>query len=226
MALALLPMASALPEETPFPDISFQEFSQFISQNFNPTISLASVLCMLFSITENPDLLALHTRQQNARFPGEHSTMVSAWIWCLSRSIQNKLCVNGKTLLNASEEGPNVPNDQTITILGTKLDTLADILQLKPFVKNGKVKKKLLPTSYKAIEAVHVICPDSFQCETLNCKPCSLQQITKARDIPSVTLIKGFTIYENCPLLTGKCQDCKTLYLADHEWAPMENDPN
>ena len=60
----------------------------------------------------------------------------------------------------------------------------------------------------------------------MNYKPRSLQQITKARDIPSVTLIKGFTIYENCPLLTGKCQDCKTLYLADHEWAPMGNDLN
>jgi len=64
VALALLLMASALPEETPFSDICFQKFSQFISQNFNPTIYLASVPCMLFSFTENPDLLALHTRQQ------------------------------------------------------------------------------------------------------------------------------------------------------------------
>jgi len=178
VALALLPMVSAISEETPFPDIPFQEFSQFISQNFNPTISLASVLCMLFSITENPDLLALHTRQQNARFPGEHSTMVSAWIRCLLCSIQKKLCVNGKTLLNVSEEGPNVPNDQTITMLSTRLDALADILQLKPSVKNSKVKKKLQPISYKPIEAVYVICPGSFQCETLNCKPRSLQQIS------------------------------------------------
>ena len=176
---------------------------------------------MLFSITENTDLLALHTRQQNARFEGENKTTISAWIRCLSRSVQDKLCTGGNTLLKASEEGPNISNDQTITCLSMRLDVFAALLQLKPCDKNGRVRRKLKPVSHNKIKAVHIICPVSFQCETLDCNPHSLQQITKTRDIPHVTLIKEFTIYDNCPVLTGKCPDCRTLYSADHERAPV-----
>ena len=32
-----------------------------------------------------------------------------------------------------------------------------------------------------------------------------------------VTLIKGQTVYQDVPVLTGKCTNCKTLYAADHE---------
>jgi hypothetical protein len=212
MVLFFVPTASALQEEMEFPDIPFAEFSQFILEIFSPAISLASVLCMLFSITENPDLLA---------FKGENKTSISAWIRCLSRSVQDKLSTGGNTLLKASEEGPNISNDQTITSLSMRLDAFAALLQLKPCDKSGRVKRKLKPVSHNKIKAVHIICPVSFQCETLDCNPRSLQQITKTRDIPHVTLIKGFTIYDNCPVLTGKCPDCRTLYSADHERAPV-----
>jgi hypothetical protein len=99
---------------------------------------------------------------------------------------------------------------------------MAKLLQLHPGSKSGKVKQKLKPVSYKAIEGIYMICPDVFQCETLSCKPRSLQQVTRNRDIPLVTLIKGFTIYDECPVLTGKCTECNTMYHADHECAPME----
>ena len=33
-------------------------------------------------------------------------------------------------------------------------------------------------------------------------------------------MIKGFTIYENCPVLTGQCSQCNTTYHADHEQTP------
>jgi len=161
---------------------------------------------MLFSITKNPDLLTLHTRQQTAIFQGEHDISVSAWMQCLACSVQDKLSINGSTQLKPSEEGPGVPNYQTITTLSIWLDAFAALLQLKPCDKNGRVKKKLTPVSYKKIEAVHIFCPVSFQCKTQDCDPQSLQQATKPRDIPCVTLIQGFTIYENCPVLTGKCQ--------------------
>ena len=226
LVLFFVPTASAFPEEMEFPHIGFQEFSQFILDNFNPTISLTSVLCMLFSITENPDLLTLHTRQQTTRFQGEHSTSVSAWIRCLAHLVQDKLSIDGSTLLKPSEEGPGVPNDQTITTLSIQLDAFAALLQLKPCDKNRRVKKKLKPVSYKKIKAVHIVCPVSFQCETQDCDPRSLQQATKPRDIPHVILIKGFTIYENCPVLTGKCTNCKTLYSADHERAPVGDESN
>ena len=96
IALFFLPVATAVPKEMLFPDISFVEFSQFITNHFNSTISLASVLCMLFSLTENPDLLTLHARQQNARFQGEYSVTATAWICSLSLFIQGKLCGDGR----------------------------------------------------------------------------------------------------------------------------------
>jgi len=200
----------------PFPDIPFDEFSQFIQKNFDSTISLASVLCILFSLTENPELLALHARQQKGRYEGENSINVTGWIKCLSRSIQDKL--NVKFL----KESDDAPSDYKTTAFGLQLDAMAKLLQLHPGNKSGKVKQKLKPVSYKAIEGIHMICPDVFQCETLSCKPRSLRQVTRNRDIPLVTLIKGFTIYDECPVLTGKCTECNTMYHADHERAPME----
>jgi hypothetical protein len=65
--LALIPVTYAMPAgESPFPDITFKEFSQFIGQHFSSKISLSTVLVILFSLTKNPDLLNLHARQQYA----------------------------------------------------------------------------------------------------------------------------------------------------------------
>lgn len=217
-ALAFLQQAAASQEMMQFPDIAFGKFSQFIQEHFDSGISLASVLCILFSITENPELLALHARQQKSRYKGENSITVTAWIKCLSWSIQDKL---GAQLLNESN---NASSDYQVTTLGMRLDEMAKLLKLHPASKSGKVKQKFKPISYQAIEGIHLICPDVFECETLSCKPYSLQQVTKIRDIPLVTLIKGFTIHENCPVLAGKCTECNTMYYADHERAPMESD--
>ena len=55
----------------PFRDITFKIFSDFVFQNFSSRVSLATVLLVLFSLTENPDLLNLHGRQQNPYIQGE-----------------------------------------------------------------------------------------------------------------------------------------------------------
>ena len=60
-------------------------------------------------------------------------------------------------------------------------------------------------------------------CETMECKPHSLTMTTKIRDIPLVTLIKDFTIYENVQVLSGHCRGCNTSYYADHECTPNES---
>jgi hypothetical protein len=52
-----------------------------------------------------------------------------------------------------------------------------------------------------------------------------LQQSTKPRDIPLVTLIKGLKISEGVPVLTGKYTKCETTYHADHEHSPSADDP-
>jgi CxC5 like cysteine cluster associated with KDZ transposases len=139
---------------------------------------------------------------------------------CLSCSIQNKLGSDGSTLL---KESNSTSVDTHITALGMQLDAMAKLLQLHPSNKHGKVKHKLKPVSYKAIEGVHIVCPNSFQCTTHSCNPHSLQQVTRLHDIPLVTLIKGFNIYEDCPVLAGKYTQCDTTYYADHERAPMED---
>jgi hypothetical protein len=58
--LFLCPGANTAQKETPFPDITFQAFNKFIEQNFSSKITLSTVLMLLFTITENTDLLNLH----------------------------------------------------------------------------------------------------------------------------------------------------------------------
>lgn len=62
--------ASSL-HEMAFPDIAFQDFSDFIRLNFNSEITLSSVL-------ENVQLLSLHGYQQKKKYEGERSTSATA----------------------------------------------------------------------------------------------------------------------------------------------------
>ena len=58
--LAFVPLVSAAPKTQPFPNLPFKVFSGFVEQTFGPDISLATVLLLLFTMTENPELLSLH----------------------------------------------------------------------------------------------------------------------------------------------------------------------
>jgi hypothetical protein len=58
--LAVLPTVSALPNEVAFPDITFREFNNLVQENFGTDVSLATVLMVLFTLTNNPTLLSLH----------------------------------------------------------------------------------------------------------------------------------------------------------------------
>ena len=60
--LAFLPCVSAIPNSATqdFPHIPFKLFNEFIQENFSSKISLVTVLTILFSLVENPDLLNLH----------------------------------------------------------------------------------------------------------------------------------------------------------------------
>lgn len=76
--LIFMPLVSAAPPTQPFPEISFSVFSMFIEDTFGPKISLATVLLVLFSMTENPELLSLHARQQH---PSEEENKITASGW-------------------------------------------------------------------------------------------------------------------------------------------------
>jgi hypothetical protein len=217
LGLSFLPSAAASSEFRPFPEMTFLSFSQFIQKNFSANISLSTVLLMLFTMTENPDLLSLHARQQYSLVKGENISSVNSWIKNLSQAVYVKLNRNASILLHESDQYEGIAENLIIINIANKLDKLAQHLDLIKYNKKGQLKSALKPVSYKAIEAVHIICPESYQCVTSECGFRSLLQTTKQRDIPLVTLVKNNTIYKNVPVLTGKCPNCTTLYSADHE---------
>ena len=214
MALLLMPGVSAHTEETPFPNISFKVFSQFVKENFSSNITLSQVLLVLFTLTDNTDLLSLHARQQKPEYPEEKRSSDSGWIRGLARALQDKMGDGQKKLFKNTDDSDS---DEKITAIGEKLDGLANVLKLYPYDKHGQFQDKLKPISYASIQAAQVICPNAVVCETTTCNPRSLRQISKVRDIPRVTLIKGSTIYEDVQVLTGRCPQCQTIYLADRE---------
>ena len=215
MAYILMPVvAAAQPAENAFPDIPFKVFSHFVKESFSSKITLSQVLLVLFTVIDNPDLLSLHARQQNPEYPDEMRSSDSGWIRGLACALQEKLREKQKRLFKNVDDGN--PDNQ-ISAIGGKLDGLAKLLKLYPYDERGQFQGKLKPISHKSIQAVHVLCPNAVICETETCNPRSLLQITKVRDIPKVTLIKGSDIYENVHVLTGRCPKCKTNYVADRE---------
>jgi hypothetical protein len=65
LALGAIPVVSATPETGSFPNIPFTVLSNFVKNQLSPNITLAMVLTVMFSLTENTDLLNLHAQQQH-----------------------------------------------------------------------------------------------------------------------------------------------------------------
>ena len=177
-------------------------------------------------MTENPDILSLHSRQKYSLLKGENVSSINGWIKSLSAAVFTKVDSSRSKLLHESDYYEGISDKHIISNIAVKLDKLAQHLKLVKYNKKGHLKSNLKPISYKAIEAVHIICPNSYQCVTDGCGFRSLVQTTKKRDIPLVTLIKNNVIYEKVPVLTGKCPNCTTLYSADHEHSPEIDEHN
>jgi len=177
-------------------------------------------------MTENPSLLSLHARQQYSLRKGENISVINSWIKSLSWAVLAKVDSSALKLLHESDWYEGISEKHIVSNFATKLDKLAQHLGLIIYNKKGHLKTALKPISYKAIEAVHIICPESYQCVTSGCGFWSLVQTTKQRDIPLVTLVKNHTIHENVPVLTGGCPNCTTLYSADYEHSPEINEEN
>ena len=92
----LIPHILASPQSTPFPDIGFQDFNDFIINNFGNKISLPTVIMMLLSMANNTVLLSLHFKQN----PGSKAT---SWIKSLACAIIEQLGDNtAETLFSES----------------------------------------------------------------------------------------------------------------------------
>jgi hypothetical protein len=116
-------------------------------------------------------------------------------------------------------------SDQKTNIaIGLKLDALSRELGLYPVNKSGKFKGKLMAVSHNNIQPVLTICPNTAICKTKSCNKRALFQWTRPRDIPLVRLIKDFKSYEQVPVYSGHCKECKTMYYADHERGPSDNE--
>ncbi|KAF8868053.1 hypothetical protein CPB84DRAFT_1970107 [Gymnopilus junonius] len=112
-----------------FPNIPFSMFAQFVDNNFSSRVLLATVLTVLFSMTENPDLLNLHARQKCTEFEDD--------TWTLFQS-QNR---------------PTTETDQ-VDHLSYILDDFATTLKLTPqYNGRNELCAKVQPVSYNAIQA-------------------------------------------------------------------------
>jgi len=97
----------------------------------------------------------------------------------LARALEDRLGSDARTLVK-HKEIPQVLDDNALVIpIATKLDRMARILKLELlFSKSGKIKHRLATISHHKIDAVHVICPASIECEDINCQPLALHQNT------------------------------------------------
>jgi hypothetical protein len=58
---------------------------------------------MLFTMTENPDLLNLHARQQHPQYPEETWSTASGWMKSLARALRENIKQNGGKLFKKVE---------------------------------------------------------------------------------------------------------------------------
>ena len=210
--MMLLPPVYA--SQRDFPNISFQSFSFFISSTFHPDISLSTVLFLLFSLTENTDLLNLHSRQQQQIFSSEKTIKYTGWMSALVKAVLNQL--DDETIPQLFQNS-DLEDDRN-KLLGDKVHAMAQKLKLLPYTKSNQFKPgRVQPISHKNIKPVHLLCPTTFTCTTAACNPRSLLQTIRDRDIPHTKLIIGTTTHNEVPVLTGKCPTCDTNYTADHE---------
>jgi hypothetical protein len=216
LLMALLPVVSATPNEDPFSGITFRAFSEFVEQNFSSRITLTTVLVVLYTMTNNSDLLNLHARQQHP-LQNERMQSISGWLKALARALDETLGQDTTKLFQATENVSSFDSDQRNTAIATKLDGLFKLLDLSPYNQEGVYHQSRRKQVRKEIEPAHVICPTSMECQTQSCKRRSLLINTRNRDAPRATLIKGSKIHEEVHVLSGKCPLCKTIYYADHE---------
>ena len=217
VVLWFLPAVSANEGLKPFPDIPFQVFSDFILQIFHKDITLPTVLTLLFTLTTNPDLLNLHSRQQHPRVQGEIEQLNSGWIKALARTLEQRLGDATTSLFSDSHTNQHFSHEGITSQIGLKLDAFAKLLGLHPYDSQGLFLGKCKPISEKNIEPVHIICPASMECETVECQSWAIRNQTRDRDVPQAVLIRGTKIYNNVSVLTGQCSKCHTRYFADHE---------
>ena len=123
-------------------------------------------------------MLNLHARQQYVQCEGENRIALSAWMKGLARAVKKSIDQNQRKPLKMKNVAKGMDEEQEITTFSFKLDLLAKLLDLHPYNEHGQLEDKLQPVSHKLIQPVHVLCPNSMECETASCNSRSLLQNT------------------------------------------------
>ncbi|KAJ8697716.1 hypothetical protein PTI98_004493 [Pleurotus ostreatus] len=108
LLLGLLPCVSAAPLEDPFPGILFADFAKVIKSSFGADITLATVLMLLFSITNNTNLLNLHGQQQAVP---TNTQVVTSWMAAFVRAIKDRLQLDSLVADDDSDTEMNTDSD-------------------------------------------------------------------------------------------------------------------
>src|SRR5882757_6693690 len=132
LVLANLPMVLALQESSGFPDIPFKVFSECVQGTLGPTVTLSTVLLLVFSVLENPELFSLHARQQCPRYEGENRSTASGWMKHMARALQDRLADDSQQLFQKHDIGRDMTNDQVLTVISIKLIAFAQVLRFYP----------------------------------------------------------------------------------------------
>ena len=120
--LAVLPTVSAISNEAAFPDITFRAFNILVQDIFGSDISLATVLMVLLTLTNNTTLLSLHAQQQDPVVKGERKVEITAWIKALAHALHDKLEDDIYTLQKDDEKDTRDSNSALVNSVGGKLD--------------------------------------------------------------------------------------------------------
>jgi hypothetical protein len=169
LLVGLLPVVSAAaPHDDPFSGIIFRAFSEFVEQHFSSRISLTTVLVVLFTMTNNSDVLNLHGRQQHP-LPDECLQMISGWLKALARALVGKLGQDTEQLFQINDNLSSLDNDQRNGAIAIKLDFLYKLLDLSPYDDEGVFHQSRYKQVRKEIEPAYVISPTSMQCQTQSC---------------------------------------------------------
>jgi hypothetical protein len=188
----LLPVVSASSSYDAFPDISFKDFSSFVNATFSSHISLSTVLVVLFTVTNNTDLLNLHSRQKHGQSQlGEHPIALTGWIKALGRALNKKLADDELERLFKSIELKSIQrkdNDERLegpiveTKIADKLNALSELLNLDPCKQESSYNIPLKQIS--DIEPAYTICPAIMYCVTKGCQKKAIHLESRDRDAP------------------------------------------
>src|ERR1700677_3313975 len=148
LLVGLFPVVSAAPSDDPFSGITFKAFSEFVEQHFSSRISLTTVLVVLFTLTNNSDVLNLHACQQHP-LPDERLQMISGWLKALARALDKKL---GEDTGQLFQTTANLNNDQRNSAIAIKLNSLYKLLDLSPYDNEGVFHQSRYKQVRKEIE--------------------------------------------------------------------------